>query len=144
MCIYQNDYQPLESAARFAEEAKTDDDWQPDAWTCPFVNEPNSRWDLTSEGPAVLLLNEEDSAEHRLKFVAPNGNTFRTTYAYNDNYMNMNNPVCSDLMIRFRAQPLSEGCWIGGRLEIDGILYEGRFDFFGRLMLAKRPLRDHA
>lgn len=136
MCIYHHDYPPME-ADRFRQEAEGEEDFEPFQQDCTFENEGSGRWDLSSEGPSVFLLNEEDPTEHRLAFMARRPGIFRTTYAYNDRYSNMNKPVCSDLMLRFWAEPQTESGLAGVRLEKNGTGYIGRFDFFGQMVLEK-------
>lgn len=135
MCIYRNDFQPMEANARFEKDAQDGDDPENRIWTCPFENEPNSRWDLDCEGPTVFCLNEEDTAEHRLRFIARRSDAFRVTYAYNDKYYNMNKPICSDLMIRFWTEPLAQTGQAGALLEKYGRRFVGRLDFSGQMVL---------
>ncbi len=135
MGIYENDYQPMEAAARFAGEIRQGDDPEHRVWEPPFENEPNSRWDVSCEGSAVFCLKAEDGAEHRLLFSDRRPDAFRATYAYNDRYYNSNKPICSDLMIRFWAEPLSATGQAGALLEKYGTAFMGRVDFSGRLTL---------
>jgi signal peptidase I len=133
MCIYHHDYPPAE-AGSFETEAEEE---EPESLErrAAFENEGSGRWDLLSEGPSVLLLNEADPTEHRLAFVPQRPDTFRGTYAYNDRYGNKNKPICSDLMIRFWVEPQTEAGMAGALLEKEGVRYIGRFDFFGQLVL---------
>jgi signal peptidase I len=136
MCVYHHDYPPAE-AGHF--EGEEDGEEESDAFERrpAFENEGSGRWDLSSEGPSVLLLDEEDPSEQRLVFVPQRPDTFRTTYAYNDRYSNMNKPICNDLMVRFWAEPQTEAGMAGALLEKNGVRYIGRFDFFGQLVLER-------
>jgi signal peptidase I len=137
MCVYHQDYPPAE-ISRFEAEDIEEQGSALSARKGAFENEGSSRWDLLSEAPSAMLLNEEDPMEHRLVFMSPHSDTFRTTYAYNDRYANMNKPICSDLMIRFWIEPQTEAGMAAALLEKDGIRYIGRFDFFGQLVLERQ------
>ena len=135
MPIYLNDYQPMGSAGRFQREEEQGEDPDNTVWTCPFENEPNSHWDLSAEGPTVFGLNEPGSEEQDLVFVPRRPDAFRATYAYNERYQNMNQPICSDLMIRFWVEPGGKTGQVEGMLEKNGTFYYGRYDFSGQLTL---------
>jgi signal peptidase I len=137
MCIYRNDYQPMEAAGRFQEEIESGTDRDNEIWQQAWVNEPNSRWDLQAAGPAVLILDAPPREENTLRYVPRGKYDFASTYAYNDSRDNAVMPVCSDLMVRFLLEPGSQEGSAGAVLEKNGVLYAGRFSFFGQLTLER-------
>jgi signal peptidase I len=126
MPVYENDYQP--SAGTLRPEPKD----RPRVrygnrhrWRQPFENQEGSGWNLAAEGPTVFSLASETGQVHVLQYNPSAGKDFRTTYGYNEAYLNQGMPTCSDLMVRMTSFFPDRGGMIGAELEKGGIVYRG-------------------
>ena len=133
MCLYNNDYQPLEARKHFDMEAKTSPEHQNGPWQSPFVTDKDSAWDLNAEGPAVFRLSSDPQENHVIEYQPRSDNEFRAGYAYNSRNMNVRQPFCSDLMIRFWVQSVGNQGHIGALIQKHGVRWFGRVDLEGTL-----------
>lgn len=135
MPIYNNDYQML----RRGRVLPTGGDGENVAatWRQPFENEPNSAWNLNAKGPTVFALDAEPDEIHTLRYNDGVGNGFRASYAYNGGGGDHQQPICSDLMIRFDVTNTRPQGLIGAILRKYGIDYRATVDLKGTLTLEK-------
>ena len=93
MPVYHNDYQPVRPEKGAFKDR---------IWRQPFRNVGDSQWITTDkDNPTQFRLNSPAGQIHSLVYETTIGNSFRTTYAYNDVDYYGNMPYCSDLMARF-------------------------------------------
>lgn len=134
MPIFVQDFQPLAARNHFDEQVRDGEDRHNKVWETPFVNEPNSQWQLQ---PTRYRLDDTSDKQHTIDFQTDNPNKFRATYAYNDSSGYGYRPICSDLMISFFAKAQSPETSIGASLEKYGVLYSARVDFSGAMVFTK-------
>lgn len=133
MCLFNNDYQPLEAQGRFDTEARNGQEPGNGVWQSPFVNAEGSGWDLHADGPTVFRLASDPGERHTIRYRPRSESEFRATYAYNSRNMNVRQPYCSDLMVRFWNR---FGGWdghVGAEIEKHGVRWFGRVDLAGQL-----------
>ncbi|MHC5181385.1 MAG: signal peptidase I [Planctomycetota bacterium] len=135
MPIFLQDYQPLESETHFNERISQGHDTVNDSWKLHFTNEPNSLWQL--EDKIRFTLHEAPGPRHTMVYTSNNPNDFRAFYGYNESSGYPFKPVVSDLMISFYAKCDDSDGHIGASLEKQGVLYSGRVEFGGRILLTK-------
>jgi signal peptidase I len=133
MCLYDNDYQPMEARARHDADDDRQQELDEHPWKSPFANAEGSAWDLEADGPTVFRLDSPPDQTHTIQYVPRSDDEFRAMYAYNSRYLNIRQPYCSDLMIRFWTQTRSEQGVISAVFRKQGVRWFGRVDFYGQL-----------
>ncbi len=135
MPIYNNNYQTLRHGRVMPTTDGSSGSNRP--WRQPFENDANSAWDLNARGPTVFAL---DSPPDQLNWLLYNdrvGNDFRASYAYNDGSEHYQQPICSDLMVRFDVTGDGEEGIIGAALAKYGIEYRAAIDLTGLMTVGK-------
>ncbi|OHB79618.1 MAG: signal peptidase I [Planctomycetes bacterium RBG_16_55_9] len=134
MPVYNNDYQPVrpEKGA-----------FKSGAWRQPFRNVGDSQWIvMDNDNPIQFRLDSptEEQADqiHTLVYDTTVGNSFRTTYAYNDVAYYGNMPYCSDLMVRFDCLAASSRGCIGIALSKYETTYRAKIDFSSGVLVVTR------
>lgn len=135
MPIFLQDHQPLESSDHFNALIEHGDDSQNVYWSLPFVNEPNSAWDL--QGNTVFSLHAPPEQEHSFVYVPSNPNDFHAYFSYNESSGYSFRPTVSDLMVNFFAKCDDSDGFIAATLEKYDVLYTARVEFQGVLTLSK-------
>lgn len=126
MPVYENDYQPSEGTLRRKSQDQSRVRYgNRHRWRQPFENLEESSWNLAAEGPTVFSLAQETDRVHVLQYNPSAGKDFRTTYGYNEAYLNQGMPTCSDLMVRMTTFFQDSAGMIGTELKKDGIVYRG-------------------
>jgi signal peptidase I len=133
MCVYDNDYQPVNP---------TEKRFNKHVWRQPFINIRGSDWNLNGQNQTKFSLDDPTGKTHTIMYDTNMGNDFKATYAYDDSRYYPTMPICSDLMIRFHVGPDSKGI-VGAGLTKYGILYEGRVDLSGQMVIEKISGRQH-
>jgi signal peptidase I len=126
MPVYENDYQPSAGTLRRQPQDRTRVRYgNRHPWRQPFENVEDSQWNLAAEGPTVFSLTGRPDQVQVLHYNPSAGKDFRTTYGYNEAYLNQGMPVCGDLMVRMTAFFPDRGGMIGAELKKEGIVYRG-------------------
>jgi len=134
MPVYNNDYQPVRPE-RGAFKGRT--------WRQPFRNVGDSQWiTKDSNHPTRFRLEPVGGRTdriHSLVYDTAIGNSFRTTYAYNDVDYYGSMPYCSDLMVRFDYLAEGPEGSVGIALSKYETTYRAKVDFFtGTLNVTKQ------
>ena len=136
MPICHNDYQPskqmLDKSGRLSSSPKDEQKWQ-----LPFRNSSGSTWKLNSNGTVDFLLDSKADQVNLMYYDPDIGNDFNAKYAYNGGSDIYRGVTCSDLKIDFQVMPGSEDGFVGAVLEKYGVLYRGRVDLHGHMVLEK-------
>jgi signal peptidase I len=133
MPVYDNDYQPVrpgEPSTRFGFNGQR-------LWRQPFKNVADSKWEIDNYNPTRFRLDSPVDRVNTMTYSTAAGNDFRATYAYDDvrDYKNM--PYCSDLMVRFYADPSQSQGRIGIALSKYQTDYKAWVDFAGEMAITK-------
>jgi len=127
MPVYDNDYQPVN---RF------EPTFNHHPWEQPFKTGSFSKWEIDKDSPTLFRL--DSPAEQTMTYSSTIGNNFRATYAYDEveryDYM----PYCSDLMVRFYANPLDSEGLIGIELSKYETHYKAWVDLTGEMVITKK------
>jgi signal peptidase I len=139
MLVYNNDYQSILEVPR-AEVANI----SKKVVTQPFVNEPGSNWDLSSEGSTEFVLDGFPGRRETIYFdTESSGKNFRATYAYNGPGGHEYRPICSDLKLRFKISSKDRESSVGAEITKYGITYRGGIDKDGSIYIEKFPERKN-
>ena len=131
MPVYNDDYLPVQP------EKGT---FKSGVWRQPFKNVGDSQWIVTdNEHPIRFRLNSPADQIQTIVYDTTVGNSFRTTYAYNDVDYYGNMPYCSDLMVRFDCLEESPDGSIGIALSKYDTTYRAKIIFdSGTLVITKQ------
>jgi len=136
MPIYHNDYQPskqmLDEDGRLLNSPEDQQKWQ-----LPFKNSAGSTWELNADGTSAFLLDSKADQMNLMYYDPDIGNDFIAKYAYNGGSDVYRATTCSDLKIDFQVIPVSGNGFVGAMLEKYGVLYCGRVDLQGQMVLEK-------
>ena len=146
MPLYDNDYQPV----RPKEPSFNNHTWQQ-----PFKNIEGSKWRLGKDNPTIFRLDSHADQVNSLIYDTSIGNELRATYAYDDVRAYSHMPYCSDLMVRFYAQPDDRQGLIGIELSKYQTHYKAWVDSAGEMVieaakgkktaeLARKPIKSPA
>ena len=134
MPVFNNDFQPVrpEKGA-----------FKGRIWRQPFRNVGDSQWiTKDSNHPTRFRLEPVEGRTdqmHTLVYDTTVGNSFRTTYAYNDVDYYGNLPYCSDLMVRFDCLAEDPEGSVGIALSKYDITYRAKVDYrSGTLIITKK------
>ena len=118
MPVYDNDYQPVRPREGL---------FNGHFWQQPF-NIAGSKWEIDKADRRKFRLSSPSDQINYLSYDSSAGNNFRATYAYDEikeyDYM----PYCSDLMVRFYAEPAGQKGVIGIELSKYKSRYRGWVD----------------
>ena len=128
MEIYNNDFQPVSKDGNFNSHR----------WKQPFVNTADSSWDLTEHNNKTFALRSDTERIHTINYDTKIGNDFKTTYAYNGDFLNRVMPVCSDLKIEYNATIDSPNAKFGAVLSKYGRVYTAIVDANGKLSITRK------
>jgi signal peptidase I len=128
MCVYSNDYQPVNSALS---------GFNGQRWGQPFGNIEGSQWDLGERGSTIFQLAGSEGEFHSIYYDTTAGNDFRATYAYDSPLQYPLMPVCSDLLLEFYVDVLSSPDVVGASLSKYGIEYRGWVSHSGELVIER-------
>ncbi len=132
MPVYINDFQPTPNMA----EPGQPQQWSGNKkWTIPFENTNGSQWNTS--GATVFSLNDESPKNHTIAFTPATEDAFKAMYGYNSGAFNFSQPICSDLMVRYYINPLSNKWNAGTLLEKNGITYKGQVNSDGSMTIEK-------
>ncbi|MFC1635410.1 signal peptidase I [Planctomycetota bacterium] len=130
MPVYNNDFQPVrpEKGA-----------FKNHIWRQPFKNVGDSQWvTADNENPTRFSLNDSSGQIHTLVYDTTIGNSFRSTYAYNDVDYYGNMPYCSDLMVRFDCLVASPEGSVGIALSKYETTYRAKVDLNSRTLVVTK------
>jgi signal peptidase I len=126
--VYDNDYQPVN---RFVTT------FNRHQWQQPFRTGSYSKWEIGKDSPTLFRLDSPADQISTMTYSTKIGNDFRATYAYDNveeyDYM----PYCSDLMVRFYANPLDSEGLIGIELSKYETHYKAWVDLTGEMVITK-------
>ncbi len=130
MPVYDNDYQPMRPNER------SFNDHQGRVWRQPF-DLGRSQWRIDNDNHTVFRLDSSDGGVHQMVYDTTRGNDFSATYAYNNIMGYRNRPYCSDLMVRFYANPGDGESSVGIGLSKYQTHYLARYDPAGEMIISK-------
>ncbi len=130
MPVYDNDYQPVRP-----QEGSREGSFNGHLWQQPFKNVANSKWKVDKTNPTKFGLDNPAGQTNTLIYDTSIGNELRATYAYDDvkgyDYM----PYCSDLKVRFYANPTGLHGRIGASLSKYQTAYNAWVDSAGDMVI---------
>jgi signal peptidase I len=135
MTVYDNDYQPYDQYTAIYDEQ---------IWEQPFSRSDYSQWSIDDSSPTLFHLNSAEDQIESLYYNTKITNDFRTTYAYNRIKDYKDRPYCSDLMVRFFCQAVSDKGSIGISLSKYQTFYRASVDFSGLMVITKNTEDEEA
>ena len=139
MPVYDNDYRPARPAERSFNRYRPTKPTElvfnrHNAWQQP-LDVTNSKWQIDNDSWTKFVLDSPVGKSEWFAYNSSVGNNFRATYAYDDvernsgmpGYNDM--PYCSDLMVRFYANPSDSQGFVGIELSKYETHYRAWVDF---------------
>ncbi len=126
MPVYDNDYQPVIPYAPAFNHHQ---------WAQPF--KAGSLWEIDEASPTLFRLDSSADQINSMVYSTSIGNDFRATYAYDDVRDYKRLPYCSDLMVRFYANPHESEGRIGIELSKYETHYKAWVDLTGEMFITK-------
>lgn len=129
MPVYNNDYQPVQPR---------EGSFNGHFWQQPFRNVTDSRWILNDkDNPTLFRLDSPADQINTMIYDTSIGNDFKATYAYGDVKKYMQQPYCSDLMVRFYARSIKAEGRVGVELSKYQTCYRAWGDLTGEMVIEK-------
>jgi signal peptidase I len=131
MPIYDNDFQPVITKGEGAQVVKFD-------WKQPFVRVGGGQWLMNPFGETYFMLESEPTSENTIAYDSRLTEDFNASYAYNETtYRTIDEPLCTDLRIRFYAHRQSDAGFVGASIRKYDCQYRGRVSFDGQMTIEK-------
>lgn len=130
MVIYDNDYQPVAATGQSASKV-------PFNFKQPFVNQGDSQWQMNLSASTYFTLQSDPASENTIAYNPKWVDDFRAYYAYNQTVRIFNEPVCTDLKVRFYVQRQSDAGFTSASIRKYDTMYRGRVNYSGQMVIEK-------